>query len=158
MSLLSELKPARGSKASRKRVGRGSGSGRGGTSTRGHKGQRARSSMDIPPGFEGGQMPLHRRSPKWGFNNSRFRKDYQVVNLNKIAERFGEGEAVTPDRLVEFGLVRDRSLPVKILGVGELKKPLKLEAHAFSQSAKKKVEALKGELTELPWKSRRSKG
>ena len=139
---LSNLKPAPGSKKKRKRVGRGDGSGHGKTSCRGHKGQGARSGGNTPPGFEGGQMPLQRRVPKRGFRNP-FRKSAAIVNLGQL-EVFSSGSEVTPEILLERGLVRGKDERVKILGDGSLSKPLTVKAHGFSSKAKEKIEALGG--------------
>jgi large subunit ribosomal protein L15 len=148
MSLLSQLKPQKGSRKKMKRLGRGDASGHGGTSTKGHKGQLARSSAHIPRGFEGGQMPLQRRSPKWGFTNP-FKLTYNVLNLDDLSERFSDGEEVTLDLCVKRGLVRRARLPLKILGRGTLTKKLKIVANAASKSAKKRIEDGNGSLTLL---------
>lgn len=140
---LHELKPAEGSKSVRKRVGRGIGSGLGKTSGRGHKGQKARSGGGVRPGFEGGQNPLYRRLPKRGFSNARFRKEYAIVNLEQL-NGFAAGTEVTPELLVERGLVKNVKDGVKILGDGELKVALTIKAHKFSQSAIAKIEAAGG--------------
>jgi len=155
MSMLSKLKPRKGSKKGRKRVGRGESSGWGKTAGRGHKGQLARSSADVPIGFEGGQMPLHRRSPKWGFTQN-FRTRYHIVNLSKLSERFTTGEEVSPETLLSKGLIRNLESPVKILGTGELKTALKVRAHAISNGAKSKIEASKGSFEGLNWKAKAS--
>ncbi|BDG62239.1 50S ribosomal protein L15 [Caldinitratiruptor microaerophilus] len=139
---LHDLRPAPGSKHPRKRVGRGIGSGHGKTATRGTKGQWARTGTSIRPGFEGGQMPLQRRTPKRGFTNAPFRKEYEVVNLSAL-ERFEDGTVVTPELLRQARLVHgDR--PVKILGRGDLARKLTVQAHAFSQSAMEKIAAAGG--------------
>src|SRR6185369_9092621 len=139
---LSNLSPAKGSRKSRKRLGRGPGSGLGKTSGRGHKGRGARSGGNTKPGFEGGQMPLQRRLPKRGFHNI-FRREYAVVNLVRLDAVFESGAVVDTAALVERGLVR-RGQPVKILGQGELTKPLTVKAHAFSESAKTRITAAGG--------------
>jgi large subunit ribosomal protein L15 len=139
---LDELKPAAGSNKNRKRVGRGDGSGHGKTSCRGHKGQGARSGGGTKPGFEGGQMPLQRRLPKRGFHNP-FRVEMSVVNLERL-EVFPSGSEVTPERLVQQGLVRGKGKRIKILGDGSLSKSLIVKAHGFSAKAKEKIEALGG--------------
>ncbi|MEM1127852.1 MAG: 50S ribosomal protein L15 [Bacteroidota bacterium] len=150
---LSSLKPAAGSTKKRKRIGRGVGSGYGGhSSTRGNKGQKSRSGARIPAWFEGGQMPLQRRIPKYGFKN-RFRTEYRVVNVSRLARLIEEGSVaadadITPATLVALGLAR-KSDPVKILGNGDLEMALKVTAHAFSASAKKKIEAAGGTATVL---------
>ncbi len=141
---LSNLKPAKGSTKSKKRIGRGEGSGYGGTSTRGHKGQKSRSGYSRKTGFEGGQMPLQRRVPKFGFTNIN-RKEYKGINISTLQE-LAETRKVTEiniDLLVEAGLARKNSL-VKILGNGELKTKLNVKAHAFSKSAVTAIEALEG--------------
>lgn len=140
MAELHDLTPGNGSHRGRKRVGRGPGSGRGKTSTRGEKGQKARSGGSVHPMFEGGQMPLHRRIPKRGFTNIN-RVEYQVVNVRDL-DRF-EGD-VSPAALKEAGLVGSLAKPVKILGVGEVAKSLAVSAHAFSGSARSKIEGAGG--------------
>jgi large subunit ribosomal protein L15 len=132
---LSNLRPPKGATANKKRVGRGMGSGMGKTSTRGHKGQRSRSGSRMMRGFEGGQMPLHRRLPKRGFTNI-FRVEYQVVNLERLVE-LGE-KNITPELLVKSGLAGKNDL-IKILGDGELKSALTVQAHKFSKSAQEKI-------------------
>ncbi len=141
---LHDLSPAAGSTRNRKRLGRGRGSGTGGTAGRGHKGQKSRSGYSRRLGFEGGQMPLIRRIPKRGFTNI-FRKEIAVVNVRDLGALEGE---VTPEILVEKGLVR-KGLPVKILGEGELSVALKVQAHRFSRSAREKIEAAGGSCEEL---------
>ncbi len=148
MSLLSQLKPAPGSKKSMKRLGRGNASGHGGTSTKGHKGQLARSSPHITKGFEGGQMPLHRRSPKWGFTNVS-KQFFNTVNLDQIEKSFADGETVSYETCWEKGLIRGRDLPVKVLGRGKLSKRLTFKVNKLSESAQKAVEAAKGSLVAL---------
>jgi large subunit ribosomal protein L15 len=142
---LHELSPAKGSKHSRKRVGRGPGSGLGKTSGRGHKGGKSRSGYSGRPGFEGGQMPLVRRVPKRGFNNADYRVAYAVVNVGQLAELEG---AISPVELVERGLVHKGKL-VKVLGTGEVAKAITVKAHKFSQSARAKIEAAGGKCEEL---------
>ena len=137
---LRELRPAKGTRHAKKRVGRGPGSGTGKTSGRGHKGQGSRSGGGVRPGFEGGQMPLTRRVPKRGFHNP-FRTRYTPVNLDGLG-LFEAGQEVSPDLLREKGLL-GRGL-VKILGRGELEKPLTVKAHGFSRSAREKIEAAGG--------------
>ena len=146
---LSNLKPAKGSNRNRKRIGRGQGSGYGGTSTRGHKGQKSRSGYSRTTGFEGGQMPLQRRVPKYGFKNLN-RKEYKGVNISTLQELAEKKKLkeITVDTLIEAGLVRKDSL-VKILGNGELKTKLKVRAHAFSKSAVKAIEALEGSVEKI---------
>ncbi|MBI2991396.1 MAG: 50S ribosomal protein L15 [Deltaproteobacteria bacterium] len=145
---LSNLKPAPGSTKRRKRVGRGDGSGHGKTSCRGHKGQGARSGGNTPPGFEGGQMPLQRRVPKRGFRNPS-KKSAAVINLGQL-EVFASGSDVTPELMVERGLIHAGDGRVKILGDGSLSKPLTVRAHGFSSKAKEKIEALGGKAELLP--------
>ena len=132
---LSNIRAPRKSSKNRKRVGRGMGSGMGKTSTRGHKGQRSRSGSRMMRGFEGGQMPLHRRMPKRGFTNV-FREEFAIVNLEKLAA-LGE-TTVTPEVLRKAGLVKSKR-PVKVLGDGELSRALTVQAHKFSKSAQEKI-------------------
>lgn len=141
MPELHDLHPAPGSRRTAKRVGRGPGSGLGKTSGRGQKGQRSRSGVSIPAGFEGGQMPLQRRIPKRGFT-PRNRTEYQVVNVGRL-ERIEQGD-VTPESLEAHGLIRSARRPVKILGKGDLDRPVNVTAHAFSASARLKIEAAGG--------------
>lgn len=138
---LSELKPPKGSRRRRFRVGRGMGSKLGKTAGRGNKGQKSRKGYSRRPGFEGGQMPLHRRLPKRGFHNP-FRATFEVVNVEQL-NVFASGEAVTPDVLRARGLVRAAG-PVKVLGDGQLKVALTVSAHAFSKSAAEKISAVGG--------------
>lgn len=147
---LSNLKPAKGATKGRKRIGRGQGSGYGGTSTKGHKGQKSRSGASIPVWFEGGQMPLQRRVPKYGFKN-RFRTAYDAVNLSRLAVlledgRLEEGGEVTPETLRSLGL-GGKNGRFKILGDGELTAKLDVSAHAFSKAAREKIEAAGGTVT-----------
>jgi len=135
---LNNLRPPRGAKHPRKRVGRGPGSGHGKTASRGTKGAKSRSGFRFKRGFEGGQMPLHRRVPKRGFHNP-FRVEYAVVNLDTLGEVFDAGSSVTPDVLRERGLVRVSGAPIKVLGRGELSKKLTVQAHKFSGSAAEKI-------------------
>lgn len=148
---LSNLKPAKGSvQSNSKRVGRGEGSGKGGTSTRGHKGAKSRSGYSRKIGFEGGQMPLQRRVPKFGFTNIN-RKDYQGINLDTLQSLVDEGrikDTVDMGVLVENGLAGKNEL-VKILGRGELKAKLKISVHKFTASAKQAIEAAGGEAVTL---------
>ncbi len=146
---LSCLTPAEGSIKNRKRIGRGQGSGRGGTSTRGHKGAKSRSGYKSKIGFEGGQMPLQRTSPKFGFKN-RNRVEYKGINvstLQRLVENFNL-EVIDFDTLYDNGLVSRREL-VKILGNGELTAKIEVKAHAFSQSAIEKIEAVGGTIEKL---------
>jgi large subunit ribosomal protein L15 len=148
---LSNLKPAEGSvKSQGKRVGRGQGSGKGGTATRGHKGAKSRSGYSRKVGFEGGQMPLQRRVPKFGFTNIN-RKDYQGINLDTLQQLVDEKKIKTEldfNMIVELRLTRKHEL-VKILGRGELKAKLKVSAHKFTASAKAAIEAAGGEVVTL---------
>lgn len=146
---LSNLKPAEGSVKQRKRVGRGEGSGHGGTSTRGHKGAKSRSGYKSKIGFEGGQMPLQRRVPKFGFKN-RNRVEYKGINLDTIQELIERKSitAVTPEVLVENGLASKRDL-IKVLGRGELKQKVDVSAHKFSASAQAAIEAQGGSVSTL---------
>jgi len=139
---LHDLAPAEGSAKKPKRVGRGIGSGRGKTSTRGHKGQNARSGGGVRPGFEGGQMPLYRRIPKRGFTNI-FKKQFVAVNIDDL-NKFAEGTKVTPELLIENGIIKKIKDGVKILGNGQLNVKLHVVANAFSETAKAKIEAAGG--------------
>ena len=139
---LSELKPPVGATQVKKRVGRGYGSGSGVTSGRGHKGQKSRSGFRRKRGFEGGQMPLHRRLPKRGFFNP-FRVEYEVINIDTLDERFDAGTEVTPALLRERGLIRAKKL-VKVLARGELETALTVKAHKFSKQATEKIAAAGG--------------
>ena len=139
---LSDLRPPKGAKHSKKRVGRGQGSGQGVQAGRGHKGAKSRSGFKNKRGFEGGQMPLHRRVPKRGFNNI-FREEFDVVNLDTLSERFEKGTEITPELLEERGLV-SRSQRVKVLGRGEITKALTVRAHKFSGKAAEKIAAAGG--------------
>ncbi len=146
---LSNLKPAKGSTKSSKRIGRGQGSGKGGTATKGHKGQKSRSGYSKKIGFEGGQMPLQRRVPKFGFKNIN-RKEYKGVNLSTLQE-LAESKKLTEinvETLIEAGQVRKNSL-VKILGNGELKSKLTVKAHGFSKSAVAAIEAQGGTVEQI---------
>jgi large subunit ribosomal protein L15 len=144
---LEDLGPADGSKKKKKRVGRGIGSGHGKTSCKGHKGQKARSGGTKGPGFEGGQMPLQRRLPKRGFKNI-FKIEFAIVNLKDI-NRIEGIDVITPEVLIEKGLVKDMKDGIKILGGGELKKPLTIKADAFSDSASAKITAAGGKVEVL---------
>ncbi len=139
---LSNLKPAQGSKHSKKRVGRGHGTGQGTQAGRGHKGAQSRSGYKSKRGFEGGQMPLHRRIPKRGFHNP-FRVEYVVVNLDVLAERFDAGTVVTPELLRERGVINGGGL-IKILARGDVSKKLTVKAHKFSGKAAEKLAAAGG--------------
>ena len=127
----------------RKRLGRGIGSGHGKTAGRGHKGAKSRSGFKFKRGFEGGQMPLHRRVPKRGFHNP-FRVEYEVVNLDTIAEKFDQGAVVTPELLLERGLVHGAGRKVKVLARGDIGKALTVRAHKFSGKAAEKIQAAGG--------------
>ncbi|NOQ22122.1 MAG: 50S ribosomal protein L15 [Candidatus Aegiribacteria sp.] len=146
MRRLQHLRPARGATKVSSRRGRGRGTGTGGTSGKGHKGQRARSS--IQPWFEGGQMPVQRRMSHKGFNNTRFARAFQIVNVENL-DRFAADSVVTPDRMKDAGLVSSRFRPVKILGRGELKKALTVCAHSFSSSAAEMIESAGGSVEVL---------
>ncbi|MGX6446199.1 50S ribosomal protein L15 [Neobacillus sp. K501] len=139
---LHELKPAEGSRKERKRLGRGIGSGQGKTAGKGHKGQNARSGGGVRLGFEGGQTPLFRRLPKRGFTNIN-RKDYAVVNLDAL-NRFEDGTEVTPELLIETGVVKNEKAGIKILAKGNVEKKLTVKAHKFSSTAKEAIEAVGG--------------
>ena len=140
---LNDLKPPVGMKHPKKRIGRGQGSGNGKTAGRGHKGAKSRSGFHYKRGFEGGQMPLHRRVPKRGFHNP-FRVEYEVVNLDTIEARFDAGTIVTPELLREHRLVQSADKPVKVLGRGEIAKKLTVRAHKFSGKAAEKIAAAGG--------------
>ncbi|MFT7102148.1 MAG: large subunit ribosomal protein L15 [Bacteroidia bacterium] len=146
---LSNLTPATGSTKSRKRIGRGEGSGKGGTSTRGHKGQKSRSGYSKKIGFEGGQMPLQRRVPKFGFKNP-FRVEYHGINLDALQKLADEKKvtSITPELLVDNGLASKKDL-VKVLGRGELKTKLEVTAHGFSKTAVSAIEAAGGTIVTL---------
>jgi len=139
---LEELKPAAGATKKSKRVGRGVGSGSGKTAGKGHKGQKARSGGVKGAGFEGGQMPLQRRLPKRGFTNI-FRKEYSIVNLQDLETMTGT-DPITPEVLMQKGLIKDMKTGVKVLGTGELKAKLTVRAHKFSKSAVDKIQAAGG--------------
>ena len=140
---LHELSPAAGATKERKRIGRGAGSGQGKTAGKGHKGQKARAGRGMRAGFEGGQMPLQRRVPKRGFNNI-FRTEMAIVNVAAIEKAFEADETVTIDALIEKGLVKKVLDGVKVLGNGEITKALTVQANAFSETAKQKIEAAGG--------------
>ena len=152
MDILSNLKPAKGSHKKVKRIGRGEGSGHGGTATRGENGQRSRAGAKYRAWFEGGQMPLQRRVPKRGFH-SPFRVEYQVVNLSTLQRLVDnnkiEDGVVNPVSLFKSGAISKAAAPFKVLGNGELKAKLNIEAHAFSASAKEKIESLGGTIKEI---------
>ena len=142
---LHNLKPAKGSVRNRKRVGRGPGSGLGKTAGRGEKGQKSRSGFSRKPGFEGGQMPLHRRVPKRGFSNQPFKKEFACVNLGRL-EVFAAGTIVTPELLVKQGIVRQLRGGLKVLADGDLTKALTVHAHRFSGKAKERIASLGGKV------------
>lgn len=154
---LHELRPAKGAKKERKRVGRGDSSGYGKTAGRGTKGQKSRSGGNVPPYFEGGQLPLVRRLPhKRGFVNI-FKIRFSTVNLDRLNERFDGGDEVTPATLTQVGLVKSPRERVKVLGRGTLEKPLTVRAHGFSASARAKIEAVGGSVEELALPTSRPK-
>jgi len=138
---LSNLRPPAGQKKARKRIGRGMGSGHGKTATRGSKGQRAGTGFSQKRGFEGGQMPLHRRLPKRGFTNI-FKKQYAIVNLGRLEKL--DGDSFSVDRLIELGVIRKLGDGLKILGAGELTRKITVEAHHFSKSALDKIQKAGG--------------
>jgi large subunit ribosomal protein L15 len=140
---LNNLRPPKGMKHPKKRIGRGQGSGNGKTAGRGHKGAKSRSGFKFKRGFEGGQMPLHRRVPKRGFHNP-FRVEYEVVNLDLLAAKFDAGTVVTPELLREQGLVAGGKSPIKILARGDISKKLTVRAHKFSGKASEKLQAAGG--------------
>jgi len=142
---LHDLAPTPGSRKAPKRLGRGTGSGHGKTSTKGHKGQNARAGGGVRPGFEGGQMPLTRRMPKRGFSNEPFRTRYEVLNLTDL-ERFEEGTVVTPELLEETRLCKNALKGVKLLGTGDVTKAFTIRIHQISETAKQKIEAAGGKV------------
>lgn len=153
---LNTLKPAEGSITRKKRIGRGQGSGKGGTSTKGHKGDQSRSGNKYKAGFEGGQMPIQRRLPKFGFKNP-FRVEYQILNLERlqeISEKYGTTN-LSYEFLAENGYIARSGQMLKILGEGEIKSALNLTCHKLSASAKQAIEALNGSVTILPSKAKR---
>ncbi|HSL88944.1 MAG TPA: 50S ribosomal protein L15 [Ignavibacteriaceae bacterium] len=152
MDILSNLKYAKGSRKNRKRVGRGEGSGHGGQSTRGMNGQKSRSGAKHRAWFEGGQMPLQRRVPKFGFTNI-FKVEFQLINLNALQRLADEKKlsdtVLNPTELKKLGLISSLKKPVKVLGKGELKVKVQLEVNSFSKSAQEKIEAAGGKITKL---------
>jgi large subunit ribosomal protein L15 len=140
---LNNLRPPKGAKHAKKRIGRGQGSGNGKTAGRGHKGAQSRSGFSYKRGFEGGQMPLHRRVPKRGFHNP-FRVEYEVINLDTLGERFEAGTVVTIDLLVEHRLASGGKKLLKVLGRGDIGKALTVRAHKFSGKAAEKIAAAGG--------------
>lgn len=151
---LEGLKPAEGSKRQRKRVGRGDGSGHGTYSGRGGKGQTARAGYRIVPGFEGGQTPIWKRIPKRGFHNP-MRREYAYVNLDKLNEKYKDGEEVNPQNLIERGLIKEIKGGVKILGKGRLKLKLTIQAHRFSKKALMKIAEAGGKAISLDKQQRK---
>jgi large subunit ribosomal protein L15 len=144
---LNSLKPPEGSRKKRKRIGRGDGSGHGGTSTKGHKGQNARSGGRVRPGFEGGQMPLSRRLPKRGFRNP-FRRNIVIVNIDQL-KKFPEGSIIDRDALLEAGLVKSIGDGIKVLGKGNIEHPVSVKVDMISRGAKAKIEAAGGSVAEV---------
>jgi len=145
---LNNLRPPKGMKHAKKRIGRGQGSGNGKTAGRGHKGAKSRSGFKFKRGFEGGQMPLHRRVPKRGFHNP-FRVEYEIVNLDALDSKFDAGAVVTPDLLRERGLVSGADRKIKILARGDVGKALTVHAHKFSGTAASKITAAGGQTEQL---------
>ena len=145
---LHELQVVEGARHSRKRVGRGTGSGLGKTSGKGHKGQNARSGGGVRPGFEGGQLPLFRRLPKRGFSNAMFKVEYATINVSDL-EKFEDGAVVTPELLKEMGIVKKQLAGIKVLGNGELTKKLTVKASKFSATAVEKIEKMGGKAEEV---------
>ena len=142
---LHTMQPNEGATTTKKRVGRGPGSGLGKTSGKGHKGQNARSGGGVRPGFEGGQLPLFRRLPKRGFSNARFKTRYATINLSDL-NRFEDGAVVTPELLKEMGLIKNQLDGIKVLGNGTLEKKLTVKAHKFSNRAQEQIESLGGKI------------
>ena len=140
---LNNLRPPKGAKHGKKRIGRGQGSGQGKTAGRGHKGAKSRSGFKFKRGFEGGQMPLHRRVPKRGFHNP-FHVEYEIINLDTLGAKFEAGAVVTPELLREQGLVQRADRPVKVLARGDVGKALTIRAHKFSGKAAEKIAAAGG--------------
>jgi large subunit ribosomal protein L15 len=145
---LNSLRPAKGATHKKKRVGRGPGSGMGKTASRGEKGQKSRSGYSAKIGFEGGQMPLHRRLPKRGFTNI-FKKRWLEVSLGALDRHFKANEEVTPEIMHERGIIKKAQHDVVVLGTGELGKPLRVSAHRFTKSAREKIEQAGGAVTEI---------
>jgi len=140
---LNDLKPPYGAVRKKKRVGRGDSSGHGSTCGRGQKGQKARSGGQVKSYFEGGQMPLYRRLPKRGFKNI-FKREYTIVNIRDLVRKFKENEEITPEKLLEVGLVKKKKQPIKILAEGDISFPLQIKIHKISQQARAKIEAAGG--------------
>jgi len=145
---LNNLKPKKTSRHSKKRVGRGPGSGNGKTAGRGEKGQKSRSGYSAKIGFEGGQMPLHRRLPKRGFTNI-FKKEWIEISLSSLEQHFAANDEVTPELLHERGLIKKAKRDVVVLGTGEISKALRISAHRFTKSAREKIEKAGGAATEI---------
>lgn len=145
---LNSLRPAKGSTHKKKRVGRGPGSGLGKTAARGEKGQKSRSGYSRKIGFEGGQMPLHRRLPKRGFTNI-FKKQWLEISLTALDRHFGENDEITPEVLHNRGLIKKAKHDVVVLGTGEISKPLRVSAHRFTKSAKEKIEKAGGAAVQI---------
>lgn len=145
---LNSVRPSKGSTHKKKRVGRGPGSGRGKTAARGEKGQKSRSGYSAKIGFEGGQMPLHRRLPKRGFTNI-FKKSWLEVSVGSLDRHFGADEEVTPELLHERGIIKKAKHDVVVLGNGELSKALRISAHRFTKSAREKIEKAGGAVVEI---------
>ncbi|MDR2529800.1 MAG: 50S ribosomal protein L15 [Synergistaceae bacterium] len=143
---LHDLRPAPGARRKAKRLGQGIGSGTGKTSGKGNKGHKSRTGGGVRPGFEGGQMPLARRVPKHGFNNARFAKKYQVVNVESLSKKFENGQEITVETLYNAGLVRSPFQLVKLLAKGFLERSLTVKVNAVSQGARKKIEAMGGKV------------
>ncbi len=143
MLSLNSLKPPYGAVKKKKRVGRGDSSGHGSTCGRGQKGQKARSGGQVKSYFEGGQMPLYRRLPKRGFKNI-FKREYAIVNIRDLVKKFKENEEITPEKLLEVGLVKKKKQPIKILAEGDISFPLQIKIHKISQQARAKIEAAGG--------------
>ena len=150
MITLQDLHPVKGSTHRAKRLGQGIGSGSGKTSGKGNKGDKARTGGGVRPGFEGGQMPITRRTPKRGFNNARFAKVWQVVNLDALDKKFEAGAEVDAEAMYAARIIRKKGIPVKVLADGELTKALKIKAGAFSKGAVKKIEAAGGTAVGTP--------
>ncbi|CEP77507.1 MAG: 50S ribosomal protein L15 [Defluviitoga tunisiensis] len=147
MSLkIEDLKPSEGSNKPKKRLGRGTGSGHGKTSGKGHKGEKARGKGKISKVFEGGQTNIIRRTPKYGFSNAPFKKEYSIVNVSTLEKYFSENEEVTPEILIDKKIIKTINDGIKILGKGEITKPLVVKAHQFSENAKEKIEAAGGKI------------
>jgi len=148
MNMLSQLKPAPGSIKKPKRIGRGTGSGSGKTCSKGHKGQKARSGPKIAPSFEGGQMPLNRRLPKRGFTNI-FRKQIAIINLDELEKLAGDSSEINMEDWIKDGYIKKAKDGIKILGRGEISRPMTVKAHKFSESARKKILAAGGKVEEI---------